>query len=71
MAFVKDIAEICARFGANDGNVNSVRSLANWVQAGTITGNYAAAATWTVISGATSDFSTREELVRKHVNYTF
>ena len=29
----------------------------------TITGNYAAAATWTVISGATSDLSTREEFV--------
>ena len=48
-----------------------MRSLVNWVQAGTITGNYAAAATWTVISGATSDFPTREELVRKLANYTF
>lgn len=71
IAFVKEIAEICARFGATDGNVNSMRSLANWVQAGTITGNYAAAATWTVISGATSDLATREELVRKLANYQF
>ena len=48
-----------------------MRSLANWVQAGTITGNYAAAATWTVISGTTSDLPSREELVRKLANYTF
>lgn len=71
IAFVKEIAEICARFGATDGNVNSMRSLANWVQAGSITGNYATAATWTVISGATSDLATREELVRKLANYQF
>ena len=71
IAFVKEIAEICARFGATDGNVNSMRSLANWVQAGSITGDYATAATWTVISGATSDLATREELVRKLANYQF
>ena len=71
IAFVKKIAEICARFGATDGNVNSMRSLANWVQAGSITGNYATAATWTVISGATSDLDTREELVRELANYQF
>lgn len=71
IAFVKEIAEICARFGATDGNVNSMRSLANWVQAGSITGDYATAATWTVISDATSDLATREELVRKLANYQF
>lgn len=71
ISFVKDVAGICARLGATDGNVNSMRSLANWVQAGSITGDYATAATWTVISGATSDLATREELVRKLANYQF
>lgn len=71
IAFVKEIAEICARFGATDGNVNSMRSLPTGLQAGSITGDYATAATWTVISGATSDLATREELVRKLANYQF
>ena len=51
--------------------MNSMRSLANWVQAGMLIGDYAKAAEWTVVSGATSDSQTREELVRVVANYSF
>ena len=61
----------CQTCGATDGNVNSMRSLANWVQAGMLIGDYAKAAEWTVVSGATSDPQTREELVRVVANYSF
>ena len=68
---IHQIAKKCQTCGATDGNVNSMRSLANWVQAGMLIGDYAKAAEWTVVSGATSDSQTREELVRVVANYSF
>lgn len=68
---VHQIAKKCQTCGATDGNVNSMRSLANWVQAGMLIGDYAKAAEWTVVSGATSDPQTREELVGVVANYSF
>lgn len=68
---VHQIAKKCQTCGATDGNVNSMRSLANWVQAGMLIGDYAKAAEWTVVSGATSDPQTREELMGVVANYSF
>lgn len=68
---IHQIATVCARHGATDGNVNSMRSLANWVQAGMLIGDYVKAAEWTVVSGATSDPETRTELSRTVANYSF
>ena len=68
---VHQIAKKCQTCGATDGNVNSMRSLANWVQVGMLIGDYAKAAEWTVVSGATSDPQTREELVGVVANYSF
>lgn len=68
---IHQIATVCARHGATDGNVNSMRSLANWVQAGMLIGDYVKAAEWTVVSGATSDPETRTELSRTIANHSF
>lgn len=68
---IHQIATVCARHGATDGNVNSMRSLANWVQAGMLIGDYVQAAEWTVVSGATSDPETRTELSRTIANHSF
>ena len=68
---IHQIATVCARHGATDGNVNSMRSLANWVQAGMLIGDYVKAAEWTVVSGATADPETRTELSRTIANHSF
>lgn len=65
------IAQVCAKRGATDGNTNSMRSLANWVEAYELTGDIKATANWTVVSGATADPDTRNELRSVVANYNF
>lgn len=69
--FMKQVAKTCERNGATDGNINSMRSLANWVQAGSLTGDYSKAAEWTIVSGATTDPDTRKQLLQDVANYQF
>lgn len=68
---MKQVAKTCERNGATDGNINSMRSLANWVQAGSLTGDYSKAAEWTIVSGATTDPDTRKQLLQDVANYQF
>lgn len=68
---MKQVAKTCERNGATDGNINSMRSLANWVQAGSLTGDYSKAAEWTIVSGATADPDTRKQLLQDVANYQF
>lgn len=59
---VRKIAKIAENRGAMDGNLNSMRSLSNWVTAVMLTGDYHSSAEWTIISGATSDKEIRKEM---------
>ena len=51
--------------------IEEMRSLANWVQAGSLTGDYSKAAEWTIVSGATTDPDTRKQLLQDVANYQF
>ena len=56
------IASVARSRGASDGNVNSMRALASWVEAVAITGEYRRSAEYTIVSCATADALTRKEL---------
>lgn len=65
------IAKVAASRGATDGNTNSMRQLASWVEAVMVTGDYKASAQWTIISGTTADPELREELTNIVKNRAF
>lgn len=68
---IRKLATVASRRGATDGNTNSMRSFASWVEAVMITGDYKKAAEWTVVNGVTADPDTRRELMNELNNYKF
>lgn len=62
---MRQIAKVAASRGATDGNTNSMRQLASWVEAVMVTGDYKASAEWTIISGTTADPEVRAELAKR------
>lgn len=68
---MRQIAKVAVSRGATDGNTNSLRQLASWVEAVMITGNYENSAKWTIISGTTADADVRAELENVVKNHTF
>lgn len=67
----KQVAEIAKTRGASDGNINSIRALANWVKCVMVCGDYFTAADWTIISGATADKEIQEELRKTVKSFTY
>ena len=61
----RKIARVAQTRGATDGNLNSVRALANWVECVMVCGDYKKAAEWTIVSGATADEEVRKELIKE------
>lgn len=68
---MRQIAKVAASRGATDGNTNSMRQLASWVEAVMVTGDYKASAEWTIISGTTADPEVRAELANVVKNRAF
>lgn len=68
---MRQIAKIAASRGATDGNTNSLRQLASWVEAVMVTGDYLNSAKWTIISGTTADADVRAELENAVKNHKF
>lgn len=68
---MRQIAKVAASRGATDGNTNSMRQLASWVEAVMVTGDYKASAEWTIISGTTADPEVRAELTTVVKNRAF